>query len=182
MAPGHRVSARFTFRSSAELIDALAGERQTMPSINATFIDRACSWVTHIVVHLDVSPYPANPSKKVIFKLLLFSKILVLPFRRRGRNRSLLHPGACGRAKNLPCLIRDARANLTFLGRGLRARAQIGPDSAVKLVYDLAGASPAGADCPVGTSLENNLPHQNRSVGVSGMPRLLYGVVGQRFW
>ena len=55
MAPGHRVSARFTFRSSAELIDALAGERQTMPSINATFIDRAVH--EHMVVHLDVSPY-----------------------------------------------------------------------------------------------------------------------------
>ena len=35
--------------------------------------------------------------------------------------------------------------------RDLRARAQIGPDSAVKLVDDLVGESPTSADCPVGT-------------------------------
>ena len=35
--------------------------------------------------------------------------------------------------------------------REFRARAQIGPVSAVKLVDDLAGESPASADCPVGT-------------------------------
>ena len=34
---------------------------------------------------------------------------------------------------------------------GYAVRAQIGPDSAVKLVDDLTGESPASANCPVGT-------------------------------